>query len=376
MFRPRSLSARLFFATAIVALVALVVGAWLVRRVVRYEFSESVFVTRSGGGEGPITQEVVREVVSAPKAGMTARDALDRRLVAALALVLAGSALVTGIIARRVVGPIVKLRHAAEALAHGQLSTRVPVEGAEELAALSSTFNVMAARLEDQERLKRDLTNDVAHELRTPITNLRCHIEALADAVVPLDRSALTTLGDDVRHLERLVNDLGVLANADASQLRLDPEAVDLAGVADHLARDLAPRLAAAQLSLSCDLPPGLPPIWVDRGRVIQVLGNLLSNAIVHTAAGGALTLRATRQGEVVRIEVSDTGEGIAPEHLPHIFDRFYRVDPSRSRLTGGTGLGLAIARQLVTASGGLMAVRSEVGRGTTFSVSVPLARA
>jgi len=373
IFRPLSLTARLFLAIALVALVALIIGAWLVRRVVRYELSEQVTVMRTGGAGGAnAKQEIVREVVTKPDAAIAAQT-LDRRLLAALALVLAGSAIATAVVAKRVLGPVVALREAAQELAHGDLSTRVPVEGAVELAALSRTFNLMAHRLEEQEQLKRDLTNDVAHELRTPITNMRCHIEAMIDGLVPLSAEALSTLAEDVKQLDRLVSDLGELAQADARQLPLHPEAVDVGVLLALLERELAPRLATAELTLAVDVPPDLPAVWMDRGRFIQILSNLLNNAIVHTPAGGRLAVVVKRRDTHVRIDVQDTGDGIEMQHLPYVFDRFYRADPSRSRRTGGAGLGLAITRQLILASGGLINVLSQPGHGTTFTVHLPV---
>ena len=368
MFRPRSLSARLFLATAAIALLALVAGAWLVRRAVHIEVSEQVRVTQNE--EGQPVRAVVREVSGGPEGSDPGQ--VDRRLLAALAVVLAGSALATFFITRRIIGPVGRLQSAAASLSAGNLTARVPEDGAEELASLSSAFNQMAARLEQQEQRKRDLTNDVAHELRTPVTNLRCHLEALADGVVPLDRAAVQTLTEDVRHLEQLVSDLGVLAQADARELRLHPQPVDIASAVAHFANDVRPRLTASGLMLRQEVSAGLPAAFVDRVRFTQIVMNLIDNAVSHTPAGGQLTVRATEDAGMIRVDVADTGEGIDAEHLPHVFDRFYRADPSRSRRTGGAGLGLAIARQLATASGGRIAVASEPGRGTTFSVWLP----
>ena len=371
MLRPRSLTARLFLATAAVAVAALVIGGWLVRRAVRVEVNELVRLTVDETG-APV-KEVTREVKGdEPPGPGNAPARVDRRLFAALAIVLAGSAAATFFITRRIVGPVGRLRAAASTLADGDLSVRVPEDGAEELASLSAAFNQMATRLEQQEQRKRDLTNDIAHELRTPMTNLRCHLEALADGVVALDRAALATLTEDVRHLEQLVSDLGVLAQADAQELRLAPEPVEVAAAVDHVVRDATPRLAEAGLTLRLDIAASLRQAFVDPVRLTQILMNLIENAIAHTPAGGSVTVRACEDDAWVRLDVADTGEGIEARHLPHVFDRFYRADPSRSRRTGGAGLGLAIARQLATASGGRISVASEPGRGATFSVWLP----
>jgi two-component system sensor histidine kinase BaeS len=296
---------------------------------------------------------------------------LDRRLLLVFGVVVVGAAAATIVIAQHTLGPLRTLRAAAETVASGDLSARVPERGAEELASLARAFNLMAGRLEQQDRLKRDLTNDVAHELRTPITNLRCHLEAIVDGVVRVDAETIGALGADVRQLERLVEDLGLLAQADAGQLRLTPEHVALSTVVTEIARDLAPRLAIAGITLDRDVAADAH-VCVDRIRLRQILANLLDNAIAHTPSGGRIVVAARANGAGAVVEVRDTGEGIAPEHLPHLFDRFYRADPSRSRRTGGAGLGLAIAKHLVTASHGTIAVASEPGRGAVFTVKLP----
>ncbi|HET9372440.1 MAG TPA: ATP-binding protein [Vicinamibacterales bacterium] len=365
MWTPRSLSSRLFVAIAGVAMASLLIGAWLFVRAASIQQIRDVRVMRGPDGQDRVIERVTE--AEAPPAP----PPLDRRLLLIFGVVVVGAAAATIVIAQHTLGPLRTLRAAAETVASGDLSARVPERGAEELASLARAFNLMAGRLEQQDRLKRDLTNDVAHELRTPITNLRCHLEAIVDGVVRVDAETIGALGADVRQLERLVEDLGLLAQADAGQLRLTPEHVALSTVVTEIARDLAPRLAIAGITLDRDVAADAH-VYVDRIRLRQILTNLLDNAIAHTPSGGRIVVAARANGAGAVVEVRDTGEGIAPEHLPHLFDRFYRADPSRSRRTGGAGLGLAIAKHLVTASHGTIAVASEPGRGAAFTVTLP----
>lgn len=380
----RSLSSRLFIAIVVVSLVALAIGVWWVRRTV-LEFDRQVTVERVVRADGRvIVNEIARDttrllepangddsIAGNPRTGPLV-DALSRRLLIALTVVIVGAAFVTAVISRRVLGPIGALRTAADRWSRGEFDARVNVEGHDELAALGRAFNAMAGQLDRQERLKRDLTNDIAHELRTPLTNLRCHVEALQDSVVAAGPDTWAGIGADIASLERLVRDLGELAQAEARQLAMRPEAVSIPELFDGLLREVEPRASAAGLTTAATIAPDTPPAWVDRGRLQQVLRNLVDNALAHTPAGGRIELSATRQERGVVLHVSDTGAGIDEVHLPHIFDRFYRADPSRSRHTGGAGLGLAIARQIVLASGGVIGVESRPGAGTRFAIVLP----
>lgn len=380
----RSLATRLFAATLAVSVVGLAIGVWWVRRAVQIEVDRQVTVQERivSGSESKVVREVTRDVTVAmpqgrrqPAGAETAvPDALSRRLIAGFSIVILGAAVVTALVSRRLLGPIVSLRAASDRWSRGDFTARVEIPGRDELAALGRAFNEMAERLEAQEQLKRDLTNDVAHELRTPLTNLRCHIEALQDSVVAPGPQTWETLGADVASLERLVRDLGELSQAEARQLPLAPEAVDVRAVFESLCGEMAARATAAGVNLSTEGGQAVPPAWVDRGRLLQVLRNLLANALTHTPPGGRVTLAVARAETGVTVRVSDTGRGIEPAHLPNIFDRFYRADPARSRETGGAGLGLAIARQVVLASGGTIDVESAPGRGTTFVMTLPSA--
>lgn len=369
---------RFFVALVLVSVVALALGTWWVRRTVEQQFGRELVVEqtveRIDGQQ--VVRESRREVPGGPVVVEEMRGvdvaALNQRLLIALSVVIFGAALVTALVARRVLGPVRALRTAVDRMATGGAGARVAVSGDDELAALGRAFNAMADALARQEQLKRDLTNDIAHELRTPLTDLRCHIEALQDQVVDVTPETLGTLHAEVSHLQRLVEDLGELARAEAKQLSLSPEAVVVADVVGHLARQATARAASLGVTVRLEDVDPTATAWVDRGRLQQVIGNLLDNALVHTPDGGHITLAVRPQGDTVTISASDSGPGIPAEHLPHVFDRFYRVDASRSRSTGGVGLGLAIARQFVEASGGSIAVDSPVSGGTTFIVTLP----
>ena len=273
---------------------------------------------------------------------------------------------------RRVLGRIDALTVAARRMERGDLSQRVVVGAPDEIGHLASAFNAMAESLGRTERLRRTLVSDVAHELRTPLTNVRGYLEALRDGVAEPTPAIIQSLHEEALLLGRLVEDLQELTLAEAGQLHLDrlPWALDdLLVPAVELAR---PRAREKGVALRLDLPAELPAIEVDRARVAQVLRNLLANAITHTGAGGEIVLSGAGRGADVEVRVADSGSGIPPEHLPHVFERFYRADVSRARATGGTGIGLAIVKELVQAHGGRVEIDSQVGRGTTVRFTLP----
>ena len=293
---------------------------------------------------------------------------LDRRLLFATSLVGVAVIGVTWMLTRRIVRPIAELRRAARGLARGQLSTRVEVRGADEIAELGRSFNAMAAELERQELLRRQLVNDVAHELRTPLTALRCRLETVIDGLADDPRASVAGANEEVGHLARLVEDLQELALVEARELRLAIAAVNLADVARSAAR-------AAGLDADPRLRLDIDPAWRARGdvvRVRQMLVNLLTNADRYTPADGTITVRGSRRDDTIHVEVHNTGSAIAPDQLPRVFDRFYRVDPARQRSTGGTGLGLAIVRHLAEAQGGTAWAKSDDG-GVTVGFCLPL---
>ena len=278
-------------------------------------------------------------------------------------------------VSRLLTAPLARLTRAAQAIAAGDLSQRVDVRSKDEIGDLGAAFNGMAASLAEAETLRRNLIADVSHELRTPLTIIQGNIQAILEGVYPLEMAQMAGLYDETRLLTRLVDDLHDLALADAGQLRLERTPVNVSDLARTAVGQFDPVAEAAGVKLTLETSEDVPEVLGDADRLAQALRNLLSNAIRHTPAGGQVTMRVGRSGEQVTIQVADTGSGIAPEDLPHVFDRFYRGDKSRSRRGGGAGLGLAITRQLVTAHGGQIEVASAAGLGTTFTITLPSRR-
>jgi two-component system sensor histidine kinase BaeS len=286
-------------------------------------------------------------------------------VVAALASV--GLAVV---MARMLARPLAEVGAAARRIAAGDYRARVPREGPEELASLADSFNQMAAALERQEQLRRDFIANAAHELRTPLTNLQGYLEALRDDVITADRATYESLWDEAERLVRLSRSLDALADGDAGASRPPAVELDLAA-AIRTALDLAqPTLERAGLQVVVDMPEHLPA-RAHQDDLAQVLGNLLSNAARYTPAGGTVTVRAERRPADLLVSVANTGEGIPPGDLDHVFERFYRVEKSRDRARGGAGIGLAIVKQLVEAGGGRVGAESMDGQ-TRFWFSLP----
>lgn len=285
--------------------------------------------------------------------------------------VLAVAAGVTVLAGRRLVRPIQALTDAARRMTTGDRSSRVPVRGQDEVAQLGHAFNAMADSVEAGERQRQAMVSDVAHELRTPLANVRGYLEAAQDGVVTLDRELVASLLEESRLLQRLVDDLQDLALADAGMLALHPEDCDATELARQVVAAHQSRAVEAGVDLSLD--GDRPAVLVgDAMRLRQAVGNLVGNAVQYTPAGGTVRVWAELSDDEVRVNVSDTGPGIPADALPRIFDRFYRVDQSRTRSTGGSGLGLAITKQLVEMHGGTVSVSSVEGEGTTFTIQVP----
>ena len=283
--------------------------------------------------------------------------------------------IIGGIAASRIVAaPITHLAEAARAVGAGDLATRVPSNHSSmELDELTTAFNKMAADLQHAAELRTSLMADVSHELRTPLTVLEGNLRAALDHVYELDEEQIANLYEQTRHLIRLVSDLRELALAEAAQLPLDIKPLDVARLVEETAAAFELLAEEKGIRLEMQLVPGLPPINADRVRVRQSLHNLLANALRHTPRGGTITISARPEATGVALSVVDTGEGIDSQALTHVFDRFYRTDPSRSRETGGSGLGLAIVKALAEAQGGTAEAASPgPGQGSIFTLHFP----
>ncbi len=280
---------------------------------------------------------------------------------------------VTAYLSRRLQRSIAELSAAASAVAEGDYDIRVaPPQLGDEFDDLAAAFNRMAERLQSVESTRRQLFGDLAHEIRTPVSVLEAYLEAVEDGVKTLDPQTIAMLREQTGRLVRFSADATALAQAEEAHAAITPGWVDAADLIGTVSATLADRYAAKGVALQTGGDPGR--LWADRQRLGQVLSNLLDNALRHTATGGHVRLTAARRGTDVVFTVSDDGEGIAAEHLPHLFERFYRADSARDRGRGGSGIGLAIAKALTEAHGGHIGVASRgPGHGTTFTVSVPV---
>ncbi len=275
---------------------------------------------------------------------------------------------------RRAFAPMRRLTTAAERVGRGQLDQRVETDSRGEIGQLANTFNAMASELETVEARRRLLTADIAHELRTPLTNIRGYLEAIKDDVVKPEEETIEIIYQETLHLTTLVEDLRLLAIADAGALQLDllPDRVD--SIAESVAAAFQPRAKESDIELVCQIGHAIPLVDVDRTRMTQVIHNLVENAIAHSPRHGKVEIRVQNRDDEngIEISVSDNGNGISADEIENIFDQFYRVDSARARSTGGAGLGLTIVKRLVEAHGGEISVQSEVDQGASFTIFLP----
>jgi len=303
---------------------------------------------------------------------------LNRLSKAALtAGVVAGglSLLLALLLAYRLLRPVQALTQAASRLGEGDLSQRVQVSGSDELAVLGRTFNRMADSLQQSEESRRALTADIAHELRNPLAVQRASLEAIQDGVYPLTVENLQPILDQNLLLTRLVDDLRTLALAESGQLKLERTPTDLQDLAQRVVERFLPQAAARSIDLivGAASTEKFPLISADPIRLEQILNNLLSNALRYTPNGGQILVKTGRQPHALQLSVQDSGPGIPADALPHVFERFYRADRSRSRSEGGTGLGLAIARHLAEAHGGSLKADNSAQGGALFTLTLPV---
>jgi signal transduction histidine kinase len=371
--RPRPWRARLgwklFVAFALVIAVG-VVTLWVVIGLAAPRF----FDLQMGGMMGSSSGGMMGAAMNAALA-VAFRDALTEALLvgtaAAVITAIAASIFVTG----RIVGPLRRLAAASGRIAAGHYTERVPVSSGDELGELAQTFNTMAGALEDTERRRRELIGDVAHELRTPIATLEGYLEGLLDGVVEPAPPTWARLHDEAGRLRRLVDDLQELSRAEARQIPLVIRPSDPAQIAATAIDRISGSFQEKGLELRTDLPPRLPLVKADPDRAVQVLSNLLTNALRYTPAPGCVELKVGASAGMVEFSVHDSGIGISAENLSQVFERFYRVDRSRSRALGGSGIGLTIAKALVEGMGGhIQAESAGPGQGSTFAFTLPVA--
>lgn len=293
----------------------------------------------------------------------------------ALAVAMLTALVVTWYLSRRLRRSISEVSAAATAVADGRYNIRVSTQGlGEEFENLAHAFNQMAQRLEAVEHTRRQLFGDLAHEIRTPVSVIEAYLEAIFDGVKTLDLETISMLRDQTRRLVRFCDDFADLAKAQEGSVTSAPEWVSPHELVSSAVAAAADLYSAKGVALDARTVQDLPRVWADPQRLAQVLANLLDNALRHTPAGGRVDVGATAEEHGVTIRISDTGDGIAAEHLPHVFERFYRVDTARDRQHGGAGIGLAIARTLVEAHGGrLTADSAGPAKGSTFTIRLPV---
>ncbi len=285
-----------------------------------------------------------------------------------------GVALLLGVLlTRSLTRPIRQLTAATRAVAEGDFGRQVSVVSRDELGELAVAFNQMSTDLARARSSRRQMTADIAHELRTPLSVIMGHAEAGRDGVLPASPETFGLIHEEALSLNRVVQDLRMLSLAEAGELSLLRQPVSIAKLLQRAAAAQAPRAGREEISLRMEVDTNGPEIRVDPDRMTQVLGNLLDNALRHTPAGGAVKLAASTAPGIIRITVGDTGPGIPPEDLPHVFERFYRADKSRARDQGGSGLGLPIAKSIVEAHGGRIWAESNPGEGTNIIIEIPL---
>lgn len=300
---------------------------------------------------------------------------INRAVLKAALIVIGFAILLALLLGYRLSQPVQALTRAAGRLARGDLSQRVDVQGDDEIAALGQAFNQMAASLQQAEESRRAMTADIAHELRNPLAVQRAHLEALQDGVYPATPENLAPVLDQNILLTHLVDDLRTLALADTGQLHLEFTPTDFPALIQRVAARFSSQADAQGVALRITSHGACVPVSLDPIRVEQILGNLLSNALRYTPAGGRIELELHCTSTMARLAVRDTGPGIAEQALPHVFERFYRSDRSRSRAEGGTGLGLAIARQLAEAHQGSLVAANDPRGGAVFTLELPYAQ-
>lgn len=375
-----SLGAKLFLSYLAVVLIGVSTVFLLMSTLAPDFFSSAMNSMMSGsgnmggmmGGQGTTTSIATASIDAA------FRQALTQSLVVAGALATLAALTLSYVVSRQIASPVRRMVVAARRIGGGHYAERVivaPANAGDELGQLAASFNAMAGDLEKTERRRIELVGDVAHELRTPIATLTGYLEGLLDGVVESSPETWAKLHTESLRLRRLVDDLQELSRAEARQLPIRTERVAPERIVNAARERVAPEYAEKRLELIVPMPTTLPDVMADPDRAVQVLTNLLTNALRYTPAPGRVEVRVARAGNMLAFQVRDTGVGIAPENLPRIFERFYRVEKSRARALGGSGIGLTISKALVEAMRGTIRAESAgLGKGSVFTFTLPVA--
>ncbi len=370
-FIRRHLSWRLFLSYLVVILVGIVVLATAAELAVPTAFERhmAAMAEMMGGTSMMLELDLFSNF----------RNAVTEALLLSGSAAFVAALILSVFVSRRVVLPVQEMQTASQRIADGHFEERVGVPGKaspkdlDELGRLALSFNQMASRLEQTEARRLELIGNVAHELRTPLTSIKGYMEGLIDGVLPAEAATFQQVYREADRLQHLVHDLQELSRVESGSYELDLRPTAPERLASEVMDRLGRQFEEKGVALESDVPSDLPPVHADEERIGQVLLNMVGNALQYTPSGGRVRLSARREGDQVRFSVGDTGVGIPPEHLPHIFERFYRVDRSRSRVGGGSGVGLTIARHLVEAHGGQIQAASDgPGLGSTFSMTLP----
>lgn len=373
----RRLGVKLFFSYLMVIIAVLAVLAVSAEFVIPLAFDRHMSNMMGDGG--------MMGMGSAGMMGGSLYDSFRSAMVEALVSSgLVAMVVATGVsiyISRRVISPVEEMTKASKYIAEGHYDRRVAVremknpQDLDELARLALNFNQMAEQLHQTERMRRQLIGDVSHELRTPLTTISGSMEGLIDGVLAPTPETFQQIVRETDRLQRIVADLQELSRVESDSVPLDIQPHPVAPILESVANRLMPQFQDKGVALELRIRPGLPQASFDEDRLAQILINIIGNALQYTPEGGRVDIGALQRGKFIEFRVQDDGVGIAAEHLPHLFTRFYRVDKSRSRSRGGSGIGLTIARQLVEAQGGEIWVESEgTGKGSTFAFTVPAA--
>jgi signal transduction histidine kinase len=343
------------------------------RRLSRSEALRGISITYDNKEVGFLLLDFPERPHPKPQAPPTTQTTIRTQLYTTSAYLFAFALALSFLLSRSISRPVTELTQATQAVATGNLDARVSTEHAGEFGELAEAFNTMATELQRADELRRNMTADVAHELRTPLSVIRGKLEGVIDGIYPANEAHLAPVLEETEVLTHLVEDLRVLAQAEAGQLRLDRRPTDVGDLLRDAYVNFTPQAEDRGITLGLDLPASLPKVHADWRRISQVLGNLINNALQHTPPGGHVRLAAEARDECVAISVRDTGVGISPEEIPYVFERFWRGDKARVRTEyGGSGLGLAIVKQIVELHGGQIDVTSEPGLGATFTFTLP----